>query len=372
MPCFGVVAQLVRASACHAEGRGFEPRQSRQLNEKRIRKNAFFVLYKNYLLWYNYLNVQGEDLSGVRCFFAAMIYFSCCGVAGAVTLGDALRTTYTACVGIDDQLSDLKRMAGINTVVTGVGTATGIGATATGLVKASKDKQIAEIERLLQEIDQIQSAEESSELTTADKNQFLADFARYYDTALGATENYQAQLDKLTQQSKRLGNWRTGLLAGTTSTSTAGAIIAGGNKVGADLQTQIDTCVTAVSDLRAAIMQARFDGVDVTEATEIANACGEYEYVDITPINRRAVGATVSGALGAGTGLVGTIISGVANTDKTRDGDARREQNLNTAANVLSAGATAASATATVFNATQIAAIKKVANVATKCTGVLK
>lgn len=27
---FGVVAQLVRASACHAEGRGFEPLQSRQ------------------------------------------------------------------------------------------------------------------------------------------------------------------------------------------------------------------------------------------------------------------------------------------------------------------------------------------------------
>ena len=34
MPCFGVVAQLVRASACHAEGRGFEPLQSRQLNKK--------------------------------------------------------------------------------------------------------------------------------------------------------------------------------------------------------------------------------------------------------------------------------------------------------------------------------------------------
>lgn len=27
----GVVAQLVRASACHAEGRGFEPLQSRHL-----------------------------------------------------------------------------------------------------------------------------------------------------------------------------------------------------------------------------------------------------------------------------------------------------------------------------------------------------
>lgn len=40
----GVVAQLVRASACHAEGRGFEPRQSRQC--LRIRQNAFFYLDK--------------------------------------------------------------------------------------------------------------------------------------------------------------------------------------------------------------------------------------------------------------------------------------------------------------------------------------
>ncbi len=42
MPCFGVVAQLVRASACHAEGRGFEPRQSRQYL-KRIHLDAFFI-----------------------------------------------------------------------------------------------------------------------------------------------------------------------------------------------------------------------------------------------------------------------------------------------------------------------------------------
>ena len=49
-----------------------------------------------------------------------------------------------------------------------------------------------------------------------------------------------------------------------------------------------------------------------------------------------------------------------------------KEKNLNTAANVLSGVTTAASATATVFNATQISAIKKVAEVAEKCTGVLK
>ncbi len=44
MPCSGVVAQLVRASACHAEGRGFEPLQSRQINKKHIGNGVFFFI----------------------------------------------------------------------------------------------------------------------------------------------------------------------------------------------------------------------------------------------------------------------------------------------------------------------------------------
>ena len=39
---FGVVAQLVRASACHAEGRGFEPRQSRQYLHRHM--TVFFLV----------------------------------------------------------------------------------------------------------------------------------------------------------------------------------------------------------------------------------------------------------------------------------------------------------------------------------------
>jgi len=66
----------------------------------------------------------------------------------------------------------------------------------------------------------------------------------------------------------------------------------------------------------------------------------------------------------------------MANTDKIRDDNTdsgkQKEKNLNTAANVLSGATTVASATATVFNATQISAIKKVATVAQKCTEVLK
>ena len=57
--------------------------------------------------------------------YRSLLVFSICLLPGVVKadvlpLDDALRATYTACVGIDEELSDLKKMAGINTAVTGV------------------------------------------------------------------------------------------------------------------------------------------------------------------------------------------------------------------------------------------------------------
>ena len=134
--------------------------------------------------------------------------------------------------------------------------------------------------------------------------------------------------------------------------------------------------ISNVKTLQNSIMQARLNGEDISEAQSIASACGEYEYVDVSKINNRAKGAMISSTVGAATGLAGTVTSAMANTDKTRNDNTesgkQKEKNLNTASNVLAIGTTAASATATVFNATQISAIKKVAAVAEKCTGVLK
>ena len=72
--------------------------------------------------------------------------------------------------------------------------------------------------------------------------------------------------------------------------------------------------------------------------------------------------------------IAGKVATANSNKIRNAQGDAaqQQEKDLNTAANVLAIGTTAASATATVFNATQINAIKKVAAVAEKCTGVLK
>ena len=49
--------------------------------------------------------------------------------ADEASLVAALQNTYSACIGIDANLADLKKMAGINTAITGVGTGLGAGAT---------------------------------------------------------------------------------------------------------------------------------------------------------------------------------------------------------------------------------------------------
>lgn len=293
--------------------------------------------------------------------------------AEVLPLYDALRATYSACIGIDDKLAELKKMAGINTAVTGVGTAVSTGATVVGIVKASKDK---EVEVKLEKLRQIEQQNPGIESSDEDWDSFSNDMQAQLESAKQEIERYQAEIEKLNKQSKSLGNWRTGLLAGGTATNVAGAIIAGTNKVDADLQTQIDFCRASVKTLKDSIMQARINGEDVTEANAIVSACGEYDYVDVSKINNRAKGAMISGIVGATTGAAGTVTSAVANSDKTRndnsDAGKQKEKNLNTASNVLAGTTAVASATATVFNATQISAIKKVAAVAEKCTGVLK
>lgn len=291
-------------------------------------------------------------------------------------LDNALRATYTSCVGIDNELADLKKMAGINTAVTGVGTGLGVGATVVGIVKASKDKQIARLEKELEKLHEIQ---ERRSFAVPNRAELLAGVDAYYsdthDESKNIEQSTQEEINKLTSQSKKLGNWRTGLMAGNTATNVAGAIIAGNNKIDGDLEAKIKSCSIAVKNLRISMMQARGNGVDVTEANEIINACSEYDYVDISKVNNKAKGALVSSVIGATTGLAGTVTSAMANTDATRndnsDSGKQKEKNLNTAANILAGTSTVASGVATVFNATEISAIKKVASVAQKCEGVL-
>jgi len=283
----------------------------------------------------------------MRIFLTFFLCFCVVGRVLAADLTQSLQNTYRACVGIDDSLADMKKMAGINTVVTGVGTVAGGGA----LVAGIKKQQV--MFGKLRDIE--------------DKYADVEDNVRGDGSKISITQQQGFVPNVKHDKGKKLGNWRTGLLAANTATNVAGAVIAGTNKVDDDLQTQIDKCKLSVKELRNAIAQARTEGVDVSEANKIASACGQYEYVDVSLINKRGKGAQISSVIGGGAGLAGVITSATANKS---DGD--KEKKLDTTSNVLAGSATALSGAATVFNAMQISAIKKVADVAQNCENLLK
>lgn len=298
--------------------------------------------------------------------------------ANVLSLDDALRATYTACIGINDELTDLKKMAGINTAITSIGTVAGGVALGTGIAKAKidavADKVEAELQAEINRLNELAKTQQHADIVpnfTADSDSSKSNAATP-TTALSTKDQKEAELEKLTAQSKKLGNIRTGTLAGATVADTAGAIIAAKNKVDKDLQTRIDECKLAVKDLQSSVTQARLDGQDITKAQQIINACIEYDYIDVSTINNRAKGAMASSIIGATTGLAGTITSAAANRDNDTDSNKQKEKNLNSASNVFAGATTVASGVATVFNATQISTIKKVANVAQNCEEALK
>lgn len=290
--------------------------------------------------------------------------------ADTTDLENALKNTYRACVGIDDQLHDLKVMAGINTAVSSVGTVAGVGATITGLAKKNIDNKILEKLRGLEQSD-----------PNFGRGQNYSGFRTSVTTYLatipsGPTAN--TKIEQLDKKSKKLGNWRTGLMAGATATNVTGVVLSINEKkrLDNDIVSQINNCKDSVEYLRYQIAAARLEKIDVSEANSIVTACAGYNNMNLGRVEKLVKNSLVASGVGTATGVAGTITSAVANSDKIRNNDTdagqQTEKNLNVASNVLAIGTTAASATATIFNASQISEIKKLAAVSEKCSGVLK
>ncbi len=304
--------------------------------------------------------------------------------AASPELDAAIANVRTACGGISDAMVDLKRMAGINAAVTGVGTAIGVGATAVGIAKVGVDAEADEVEKELQEeIDRLNKLAQTQgyiDIIPVDTAPLVvASIETNTSVTNSATDSMrqkQEELTELTTKSKDLGNWRIGLLATNTATNIAGVAVAAGNQINEDLDSKIKSCVTAIANLSRVRMTAQIDesasDKQLKHAQDIITECSDWETVDLSAINKRARGAAAASGVGAGIGLAGTIVSVTANTEKVRDGDAEKENNLNTAANVMAGGATVASGAATIFNATQISAIKRAVETAEKCEGALE
>ena len=285
-------------------------------------------------------------------------------------LAVAIQNAKNSCSGISDSMSDLKRRAGISTAVTGVGTLSAGGALGAGVAKSAKDKEIDEkIGKSATRVYGGGAVVEYGEITD-----------EMINAAFDNLEKEVKEYEKMDSESKTLGNVRTGTLAGTAVLDTAGTIIAAKNKVGDDLQTKIDNCVKSIKILQNERMRAQTENtatdIELATANKIITNCRDWEFVDLSPINKRATGAVVSGGTGAALSVIGAITSASANSDSVRsdnsDAGKQKEKNLNVASNILAGGATAASGAATIFNATQISAVKKAATMSDKCEGALK
>lgn len=300
------------------------------------------------------------------------------------SLATQIQITKEACSGISDKMSGMKTMAGINTAVTGVGTVTGGAALGTGIAKADTDQQIENWETILDEMIKINGpqTENFTTIRILSEEELEEELNGLYEYTgdRKRARSYVSNIKTATEKSKTLGKIRTGTMAASAVADTAGTIIALNNRIDQDLQDQIDDCIAAVDTLNNERFRARAENSatedELDTADQIIDACSSWRNVDLSSVDKRAMGAAVSGGTGAALAIAGTITSAKANSDEVRnqndEAGKAKEKNLNTTSNVLAGGATVASAAATVFNATQISAIKKAVSAADKCEEALK
>ena len=290
----------------------------------------------------------------------------------AVDLETALSNVRASCGGISAELNQMKTMAGIGTGVSAAGVLAGGAAVATGVMKANTDAEIAEWKQILINI------ENNAELNGVKYEKITQEeLDALFAGASGKNGAVSNKVGELEQKSTTLGNIRTGTLAATTAANIAGAAVGGVNmkKARGSLTEQVSECLASVKELSAAYGQARISRTasdeELGRVETIVRVCNEWSTVDLSKIDKRATGSFASSVVGATTGAAGTITSALANSENIRAANDQKEKNLNLTANVLAGGATVASTAATIFNATQISAIKRASTVADACEGAL-
>jgi len=311
----------------------------------------------------------------------------CADDTGAVLsdLYDIYQTVNQFCDGISNRISSVSGVAKINTGVTVVGTVAAGGALYTGIKKVETDKKIEELSRQLCadggcDPDKVEAMSEEEFF-----NAILPILVELISTSeqdkIAEKMALKVQQDAEIAKSKRLGNWRTGLLAGTVGTNLASAIISGLNKDQSDLIQQISACNAAVSNLRNAYQSALSDGINPLENPVMQtfdrtiNRCGTLQISDVEKIEKRmtvVMGTSIGGAV---IGAVGTGTSTAANTDKVRNDNSesgkQKEKALNTVSNVAAGANVATGLIETGFNISLIILTRDLLRSAQNCEDTL-
>ena len=279
---------------------------------------------------------------------------------------DLYNSTKIICSGISDELAQISGISKAGTAVSAVGTAAAGGAMTAGIMKANIDR---EIENFVQEI----CAKGGCDIAAVEKMSDMDFFSKLITPMADFMEKMQAIEDA----SKKLGNWRTGLMAGTIATNLATTIMSGVNRNQSELIQQITACNIAVAQLapyKGILIAAGISPLQepiVNKIDGVATWCQPIDVADIEKIEKRMTAVMGVGVAGTAVGVAGTATSAVANTDKIRDDNSKegklKEKRLNTTANVLAGVNVATGATELGLNISLITLSKKLIKQAKLC-----
>ncbi|MBR3510659.1 MAG: hypothetical protein IKN73_01200 [Alphaproteobacteria bacterium] len=286
--------------------------------------------------------------------------------------------TRIVCSGISDEIGKVANISKANTAVTAVGTVAAGGALAVGIAKSNEEK---EIEKLIDEMCKSGGCTAEGVEAMSDEQfllQVLQPMAR-----IAELQQLQQKIDK----SKKLGNWRTGLMAGTIGTNLASAIMSGINIDQSDLIQHISACnemVKTIPNIEYELKKAGIGPMHTPVVKQLSNVrtwCDQININDIEKIEKRMKAVMGTSIAGGAIGIVGVGTSAAANSDKymglknktlLSEEDKKKEHALNTTANVMAGANTVAGAVETGLNISLITLTKKLMEQANRCEEVLQ
>ena len=310
----------------------------------------------------------------ILCLFSVMAYAdeSTEAIRNAEQIFEA---TKIVCSGISDEIGKVANISKANTAVTAVGTVAAGGALVAGIKKSQEEKEIEEL------ISQMCA----NGGCTAEGVQAMSDeqFLMQVLQPMAQIAELQQKIDK----SKKLGNWRTGLMAGTIGTNLASAIMSGLNINQSELIQHITACNDMIKTIPDVENELRKAGVGpmndpiVKQLSSVRTWCNPIDIKDIEKIEKRMKGVMGTSIAGGVIGIVGVGTSAAANSDKYMDTankvrlseeEKKKEHALNTTANVMAGANIATGAVETGLNISLITLTKKLMEQANRCEEVLQ
>ncbi len=293
---------------------------------------------------------------------------------------DKILDVKSKCSGIKKDFDSIFGLSIATTVSSGLGTLAGGGALVTGLIKTKVDKEEEEekvLAKMIENLAEIRSNKDVNDTTVTEEETALLNKIEEESNKIYEDLSNKINTDTESNNSKLLGNIRSGLIGGATLTSAVSTGTSIGSTITAKkLVDKINDCNNSLKELQLANGKLEVEGEKNERANEILTFCKGYDNSNINILKNLSTANSVVSGIGTLTGGAGTITSILANSKKIREDDSetgvQKEKNLNLASNILSGITTGTSLASTTLSATQISNAKKDSEMAEKCEKVLE